>query len=68
MPDRMLQFFTYSHLPPALQDASKDFCALAHLVVAERPANAERTVCLRKLLEAKDAVVRCVLEGEVPRA
>lgn len=67
MAERMLQFFTYSHLPSNLQEASKDFCALAHVVAAEFPENPERTVVLRKLLEAKDAAVRCVIEGEVKR-
>ena len=56
--DPILRFFHYSHLPPALQDASKPFCELARHIVAEIPRNAERTVALRKLLEAKDAAVR----------
>jgi hypothetical protein len=57
-PDRMLQFFTYTHLPPGLREVSQRFCELAHWVAAELPAGPERTVCLRKLLEAKDAAVR----------
>lgn len=61
MPDRMLQFFQYSHLPKHLQEASKPFCEMAHRIVQEYPMNPERTVLLRKLLEAKDAAVRCVL-------
>lgn len=65
--DRMLQFFTYDHLPEHLRDASAPFCLLARTVVGTYPENAERTVLLRKLLEAKDAAVRCVLEGEVRR-
>ena len=59
--DRMLQFFAYRHLPDALQAASAPFCELALKVVAEYPMNPERTVCLRKLLEAKDAAVRTLL-------
>jgi hypothetical protein len=62
MPDRMLQFFVYDHLPPKLQEASKPFCDLAADFVAKYPMNPERTVMLRKLLEAKDAAVRMVLE------
>lgn len=62
--DRMLQFFEYQHLPPELQRASKRFCDLAHEVVASYPMNPERTVCLRKLLEAKDAAVRTLLYRE----
>lgn len=61
--ERMLQFFQYKHLPPHLQESSKPFCELAEKLVASYPRNAERTVALRKLLEAKDCAVRCLLEG-----
>ena len=64
MTDRMLQFFAYRHLPDNLQAASAPFCELALKVVAEYPMNPERTVCLRKLLEAKDAAVRTLLYTE----
>jgi hypothetical protein len=56
--DHILQFFHYSHLPPVLQGRSKPFCDLARLIVDATPRNPERTVALRKLLEAKDANVR----------
>ena len=56
----VLQFFEYSHLPPPLQEASKPFCELA-VRVADGPQNAEATIALRKLLEAKDAAVRAIL-------
>ena len=59
--DRMLQFFEYGHLPPHLKNASRPFCDLAFKVVAEYPMNPERTVALRKLLEAKDAAIRSLL-------
>lgn len=65
--DRMLQFFTFAHLPEALQVASQDFCELAQKVVETYPQNPERTVCLRKLLEAKDAAVRTLLYQDEPR-
>ena len=55
--EHILQFFTYEHLPPALQEVSKSFSVLAHKIM-ELPRNPERTVALRKLLEAKDAAVR----------
>jgi hypothetical protein len=54
----MMQFFNYEHLPPDLQVISKEFAMLAGIVVAVLPRNPERTVALRKLLEAKDAAVR----------
>lgn len=57
----ILQFFTYSHLPPHLQTVSQPFSDLANQLVAVLPRNPERTVALRKLLEAKDAAVRAVL-------
>ena len=62
--DRMMQFFAYGHLPAPLQEASKPFCLLAEKVVADYPMNPERTVTLRKLLEAKDAAVRTLLYQE----
>jgi ferritin-like protein len=62
--DRMLQFFAYEHLPPQLQEHSKPFAELAHLIVATLPSNPERTVALRKLLEAKDCAVRARLFKE----
>lgn len=61
--ERMLAFFKYEHLPERLRDTSSSFAYLALLVVTRLPRNPERTVCLRKLLEAKDCAVRAVLEG-----
>lgn len=61
MIEPMLQFFTYQHLPPHLQEASKLFCDVAEKIAADFPRNPERTVTLRKLLEAKDAAVRTLL-------
>jgi hypothetical protein len=57
----MLQFFSYSHLPTPLQDVSVQFWVLATWIVQELPRNPERTVALRKLLEAKDCAVRAKL-------
>lgn len=58
MEEPIMQFFAYEHLPANLQEVSKQFCAVAILMIATLPRNPERTVALRKLLEAKDAVVR----------
>jgi hypothetical protein len=57
----ILQFFAYDHLPPHLAAISKEFGVLAQTIVTELPRNPERTVALRKLLEAKDAAVRARL-------
>ena len=56
-----MQFFTWAHLPAHLQAISKPFGELANTIVAQLPRNPERTVALRKLLEAKDAAVRASL-------
>ena len=57
----ILQCFKFEHLPPHLQAVSKPFCDLARTIVATLPRNPERTVALRKLLEAKDAAVRALI-------
>ncbi|CAB4127497.1 hypothetical protein UFOVP75_226 [uncultured Caudovirales phage] len=62
MPEEpILQFFAYTHLPEKLQTISAPFGNLAQAMVNQLPRNPERTVALRKLLEAKDAAVRAVL-------
>jgi len=61
MEEPMLQFFEYEHLPERLQAVSRPFGELATGLVATLPRNPERTVALRKLLEAKDCAVRAVL-------
>lgn len=57
----VLQFFAFSHLPPHLQAVSRIFAQAAVQTVHAVPSNAETTVALRKLLEAKDAAVRAAL-------
>lgn len=64
MKDRMMQFFAYEHLPAHLQAVSKPFGELAENIVENLPSNPERTVALRKLLEAKDCAVRALLYKE----
>jgi hypothetical protein len=60
-PEPITQFFTYAHLPRHLQAVSKPFADLANVILTTLPRNPERTVALRKLLEAKDAAVRAYL-------
>lgn len=55
------QFFAFAHLPEKLQSVSRPFGELAALSLVTLPRNPERTVALRKLLEAKDAAVRAAL-------
>jgi hypothetical protein len=64
-PFPILKFFKYDHLPAQLQDISKPFCDLAESVVAAHGSGsspAELAAGLRKLLEAKDCVVRAALK------
>ena len=56
--DPILRYFHFAHLPPHLQTVSVKFYELVCSLLTLVPRNAERTVALRKLLEAKDAAVR----------
>lgn len=63
MKEHILQFFSYDHLPKHLAEVSAPFGELAERIMT-LPRNPERTVALRKLLEAKDAAVRALLAKE----
>lgn len=65
MQDTILQFFEYGHLPKHLQAISKPFCEQAQDIVKTIPRNPEREAGLRKLLEAKDCIVRAFLSKEI---
>lgn len=53
----LLQFFAFAHLPERLQEISKPFADLA-CDLLKLPRNAERTIAIRKLIEARDSAVR----------
>jgi hypothetical protein len=59
--DRMLKWFEWRHLPDGLRETSAKFGELAKEICGELSPGPERTVALRKLLEAKDAAVRAKL-------
>ena len=60
--DRMLKWFAWDHLKDeGLRECSSHFCELARTVCSLVDPGPERTVALRKLLEAKDAAVRAKL-------
>ncbi len=59
--DRMLKWFAYMHLPANLQEVSQPFHYLATKICDKVKQGPERTVALRKLLEAKDAAVRAAV-------
>jgi hypothetical protein len=61
--NHLMQFFSYEHLPPLLQDASAPLCRLARQLDTLLPETAEKTAGLRKLLEAKDCFVRAAIEA-----
>lgn len=59
----LLRYFDFDHLPfGPLRETSARFHELAWDVIQMLPRSAERTVALRKLLEAKDAAVRAALD------
>lgn len=60
--DRMLKWFAWAHLPTHLQEVSKPFGELAQTICDVVQPGPERTVALRKLLEAKDAAVRATVQ------
>lgn len=59
--ERLLRWFDYRHLPQPLQATSERFHDLAVAIAHFIEPGPERTVALRKLLEAKDAAVRATL-------
>lgn len=63
MTDDLRRWMRYDHLPPHLQDVSAIFRLAADQLCASVPPGRERTVALRKLLEAKDAGVRACIEA-----
>ena len=56
--DHLLSLFEYEHLPPHLQEISKQLAETASFVTGLLGDGPELTAGLRKLLEAKDCFVR----------
>lgn len=56
-----MRYFDYSHLPERLQAVSKPIGDLAKQMDELLPDGAEKSAGLRKLLEAKDCLVRAQL-------
>lgn len=61
MSNPIMQYFEYEHLPDHLQQVSKPFGELAKQIDEQVPNNPEKSAGLRKLLEAKDCIVRAAL-------
>lgn len=58
----LLRYFEYAHLPDHLQAISKPVGDLANQMAELLPDGPELTTGLRKLLEAKDCLVRAALD------
>lgn len=58
----IMKYFEYEHLPEHLQEVSKPIGELAREMDESLPDCAEKSAGLRKLLEAKDCLVRAKLE------
>ncbi len=61
MNNPIMKYFEFSHLPERLQKISKPFHALAENLNNNIPDGPEKSAGLRKLLEAKDCMVRAQL-------
>lgn len=60
-PSPIMQHFSYQHLPKHLQAVSAPIGDLAKQIDKALPPSAEKSAGLRKLLEAKDCLVRASL-------
>lgn len=58
----IMRYFEYKHLPEKLGQVSIHFFVVAERMDLTLPNGPEKSVALRKLLEAKDAAVRAALD------
>lgn len=61
MSSPIMKFFAYEHLPLHLQEVSKPIGDLARAFDKGLPDGPEKSAGLRKLLEAKDCLVRAAM-------
>lgn len=61
MANAIMRYFEYEHLPQHLRVVSKPICDLAKEMDDSLPDGPEKSAGLRKLLEAKDCLVRASL-------
>ena len=61
MPSPIMKYFEYDHLPPHLQAVSRPISNVAEFMDTNLPDGPEKSAGLRKLLEAKDCLVRASL-------
>lgn len=60
----IMKYFSYAHLPAHLREISEPVCKLAEEMNAKLAPGAELSAGLRKLLEAKDCLVRAGLRQD----
>ena len=65
MPSPIMRYFEFAHLPERLQAVSKPICEVAQHYDSTLLDCAEKSAGLRKLLEAKDCLVRAALTPDV---
>ena len=65
MASPIMKYFEHNHLPALLQEVSRPIGDLARLMDKTLPDCAEKSAGLRKLLEAKDCLVRAKMEPPV---
>lgn len=63
MQNTIMKYFEFAHLPAHLQEVSRPIGELAQQMNASLPDGAEKSAGLRKLLEAKDCLVRARLDA-----
>lgn len=61
MASPIMKYFEYKHLPEKGQKVSQPIGDLARQMDQDLPDSAEKSAGLRKLLEAKDCLVRAAL-------
>ena len=61
--NKIMNYFNYVHLPLALQEVSSPIGSLAIRMDRELEDSEEKSMGLRKLLEAKDCFVRAKIES-----
>lgn len=61
MSNPIMKYFEFAHLPEHLQKISRPCGEMAQQMNADLPDGPEKSAGLRKLLEAKDCMVRAAL-------
>lgn len=59
----LMRYFSAAHLPPDLREVSEQIGTVATAMVERLPDGPELTTGLRKLVEAKDCLVRAALDA-----